>query len=86
MTALVIGIAAFILFGLYDFNQVLWKNPGLRSGFLLGMLALGLATFFMIRDILPGMDFGGSSLAGIGSGPSLFWNADVCIVPSTALP
>jgi len=58
MTALVVGIVAFILFGLYDFNQVLWKNPGLRYGFLLGMLALVLATFSMIRDILPGMDFG----------------------------
>jgi protein-S-isoprenylcysteine O-methyltransferase Ste14 len=58
MTALVIGIAAFILVGLYDINQVLWKNPGLQSGFLLGMLALGLATFSMIRDILPGMDLG----------------------------
>ncbi len=58
MTALVIGIVAFILFGLYDFNQVLWKKPGIRSGFPLGMLALGLATFFMVRDTLPGMDLG----------------------------
>ncbi len=49
------GIVAFALFGLYDLNQVLWKNSWLRYGFFLGFFALIVATVLMIRTSLPGI-------------------------------
>lgn len=48
MIYIIIGSFSFILFFLYDFNSVTWKNPVIHRFFLMGSVILLTATLIML--------------------------------------
>lgn len=50
MFSLLLGIAAFVLYFIYDINSFRWNNRLLRSGFLVGTLLIAVATGIDLLD------------------------------------
>jgi len=48
MIVVIMGLLAFIFFGIYDINQVLWKKSWLNGGFFIGFLGLVISTTLLL--------------------------------------
>jgi protein-S-isoprenylcysteine O-methyltransferase Ste14 len=51
MHYIIVGVFSFILYFLYDYNSVTWKNPGIHRFFFSGSVILVIATFKLIFDL-----------------------------------
>jgi len=66
LTYIIIGSFCFIMFFLYDFNSVTWKNPFIHRFFLLGSVFLLITTLRMVAQ------FRKSLLEGAVASPQWF--------------
>lgn len=61
----ILGLAAFVLFFLYDWNRVYWKKRWMKGFFLAGNLLLAFVALGLIRE---GLAAGGYALCWLGAG------------------